>query len=151
MPTETTAPKQRGRPFPKGSSGNPKGRPVGARNAATLLAERLFDGETETLVRKVVEKAKQGDVVALRLCLDRILPPRRERPVRFATPEMNSAEDAVKAMAAIATAVVRGELTPGQAAELSRVIEAYVKAIEMSEIERRLKNLEEQQFMGLRK
>ena len=36
------APKQRGRPFPKGHSGNPRGRPPGARNAATVLAEQLL-------------------------------------------------------------------------------------------------------------
>jgi len=30
--TDTTAPKQRGRPFKPGKSGNPKGRPKGSRN-----------------------------------------------------------------------------------------------------------------------
>jgi len=51
-------------------------------------------------------------------------------------------------MGAITTAVACGELTPAEAAELSRVIEAYVKALETSEIERRLKILEERQFTG---
>jgi hypothetical protein len=83
MSAETTAPKQRGRPFPRGVSGNPRGRPAGPRNAATTIAEQLLDGEADALTRKAIERAKQGDVVALRLCLDRILPPRRERPVRF--------------------------------------------------------------------
>jgi hypothetical protein len=149
---ENAAQKQRprGKPFRKGVSGNPAGKPKGTRNRATMLAEQLLDGEAETMVRTVVELAKNGSMSALRLCLDRILPPRRDRPVCFAIPRMNSAEDAVKAMAAIATAVARGELTPNEAAELSRVIEAYVKAIETSEIEQRLKNLEEQQFRGLR-
>ena len=150
MTAETTAPKQRGRPFAKGRSGNPRGRPLGARNAVTVLAEQLLDGEAETLIRKAIQKAKQGNISALRMCVERLLPPRRDRPVRFAITGMNSAEDAVKAMAAVAIAVARGELTPGEAAELSRVIETYVKAIETSEIERRLKILEEQQFTGLR-
>jgi hypothetical protein len=43
-------------------------------------------------------------------------------------------------------AVARGELTPSEAAELSRLVEAYVKATETSELERRLKALEERQF-----
>ncbi|MGB6419402.1 MAG: DUF5681 domain-containing protein, partial [Pseudolabrys sp.] len=37
-PAENTAQKQRGRPFEPGKSGNPKGRPKGSRNQATLLA-----------------------------------------------------------------------------------------------------------------
>jgi hypothetical protein len=113
-----------------------------------MLAERLLDGEVEAMVRMVIEKAKQGDMVALRLCLDRILPPRRDRPVHFSIPALNSADDASKVMGAITTAVASGELTPAEAAELSRVIEAYVKALETSEIERRLKILEERQFTG---
>ena len=143
MPTETAAPKQRGRPFQKGHSGNPQGRPPGARNAATMMAEQLLDGEAAAITRKAIELAKQGDLTALRLCLERIVPPRRERPVSFTLPEINSVDHAPKAMAAITTAVVDGELTPTEAAELSRVIEGYVKAIETTEIERWLRILEE--------
>jgi hypothetical protein len=135
-----------GRRFQPGQSGNPAGKRPGTRHRATMLAERLLDGEVEAMVRMVIEKAKQGDMVALRLCLDRIVPPRRDRPVNFTIPALKSAGDASKVMGAITTAVACGELTPAEAAELSRVIEAYVKAIETSEIERRLKTLEERQF-----
>ena len=76
--------KQGGR-FQKGRSGNPAGKPKGARHRATLAAEALLDGEAEELTRKAVELALAGDVIALRLCLDRILSPRRERPVTFGT------------------------------------------------------------------
>jgi hypothetical protein len=146
MPAEITPPKQRGRPFSKGQSGNPKGRPVGARNAATVLAEQLLDGEAEEIIRNVIKKAKQGDVTCLRLCLDRLVPPRRDRPVHFTIPAMNSADDASKAMAAITIAVAGGELTPIEAAELSNVIATFVKAIEATEIERRLRLLEQGQI-----
>ena len=143
MPAETTVPKQRGRPFQKGHSGNPQGRPPGARTAATMMAEQLLDGEAETITRKAIELAKQGDLTALRLCLERIVPPRRERPVSFTLPEINSVDRAPEAMAAITTAVANGELTPAEAAELSRVIDGYVKTLETTEIERRLRVLEE--------
>jgi hypothetical protein len=59
----------------KGQSGNPRGKPRGARNRATLLAEALLDGEAEALTRKAIEKALEGDGMALRLCLERVLPP----------------------------------------------------------------------------
>jgi len=143
MPAETTAPKQRGRPFHKGCSGNPQGRPLGARNAATVIAEQLLNGEAETITRKAIELAKQGDLTALRLCLERIVPPRRERPVNFTLPEINSVDNATKAMAAITAAVANGELTATEAAEISRVIDVYIKAVEATEIERRLRLLEE--------
>ena len=148
MAAENAGQKQRGRPFRKGESGNPSGKLKGTRNQATMLAERLLDGEAEAMVRTVIEKAKEGDMIALRLCLDRIVPPRRDRPVHCTIPELNSAEDASKAMAAIAAAVSRGELTPTEAAELSRTIETFVRALETTEIERRLKVLEERQFSG---
>src|SRR2546429_6235694 len=77
---------QRGRPFVKGQSGYPAGKPKGARHRTTLAAEALLDGEAEALTRKVIELAFSGDSTALRLCLDRILPPRRERPARLALP-----------------------------------------------------------------
>ena len=60
--------KARGRPFAKGVSGNPAGRPVGSRNKATLLALQLLEGEAEALTRKAVEQALEGDTTALRLC-----------------------------------------------------------------------------------
>ncbi len=149
---ENAATKQRrrgpGRPFQPGQSGNPAGKQPGTRHQATILAERLLDGEAEAMVRSVIEKTKQGDMIALRLCLDRILPPRRDRPVHFTISTLNSADDAGKAMGAITTAVAHGELTPGEAAELARVIETYVKALETSEIEHRLKILEERQSTG---
>ena len=80
------AQKVRGRPFQKGQSGNPVGKRKGTRNAATLAAEALLDGESMALTRKVVDMALKDDMAAMRLVMERIFPPRRERPfhVRFA-------------------------------------------------------------------
>jgi hypothetical protein len=146
---EKAAAKQRrrgpGKPFQPRQSGNPAGKRPGTRHKATMLAEQLLNGEAETLIRKAIEQAKRGNMIALRLCLDRILPPRRDRPLHFTIPELNSAADATKAMGAITSAVACGELTPTEAAELSSVIETYVKAVDAAEIERRLQALEERQ------
>ena len=143
MSAETTAPKQRGRPFPKGRSGNPRGRPLGARNAATRLAEQLLDGEAAAITRKAIELAKSGDRLALRLCMDRIVPPRRDRSVHFSIPELNSAAAASKAIASITQAVAHGELGFGEAAELSKLIETYIRAVEATDLEKRLVILEQ--------
>jgi len=110
-----------------------------------LIAEQLLDGEAETLTRKVIDKAKRGNLVALRMCLDRIIPPRRDRAIQFKIPQLNSASDASKAMAAIMIAVAHGELTPAEAAELSNVVTVYVRVIETTEIERRLLAVEARQ------
>jgi len=120
-----------------------QGRPMGARNRATVAIEALLEGEAEKLTRKAITLALKGNVACLRLCLDRIAPPRRDRAVQFAIPALKSADDASKAMAAITTAVASGELTPNEAAELSRVVDGYVKALEATEIERRIQTLEE--------
>jgi hypothetical protein len=95
------------------------------------------------LIRKAIQKAKQGNLPALRMCLDRILPPRRDRPVHFAIPELNSAADASKAIASITQAVAHGELGFGEAAELSKLIETYIRAVEATDLEKRLVILEQ--------
>ena len=72
--------KQRGRPWAKGESDNPRGKRQGARHRTTLAAEALLDGEAKALTRKAIELALVGETVALRLCLDRILPPASRAP-----------------------------------------------------------------------
>ena len=130
MSAANTAGNQRGRPFTKGQSGNPAGKPAGARHRATLAAEALLDGEAEALTRKAIDLALSGDPIALRLCLDRILPPRRERPLRFALPELRSAEDAGSALAAILAAVASGNTCLAEAGELAKLVDAFIRAAE---------------------
>lgn len=113
------APKTRGRPFAKG---NP-GRPEGARHRVTLAAEALLDGEAEALTRKAIDLALAGDTIALRLCLDRILPPRRERAVVFSFPPLRSAAEMATAMATITEAAAAGEILLGEAAEFAKLLE----------------------------
>jgi hypothetical protein len=140
--SENAGQNQAGR-FRKGVSGNPRGKPRGARNRATVLAEALLDGEAEALTRKAIEKALEGDGIALRLCLERILPARKERPIFFSMPAIASAGDAAKAMGALLAAVAAGNVTPSEAGEVSKIVEIYFEALQVSEFEQRLKALEE--------
>src|SRR5919199_5178266 len=137
-----TAGKQRGRPFVAGTSGNPTGRPKGARNRTTVAVEEILDGETDALARKAIALALAGDTVALRLCLERIAPAKRERPTPFTLPKLETAADAVQASAALVEAVAAGELTTAQAAELGKLVESYIKAIEGTDVVEGLERLQ---------
>jgi len=121
--------------------GNP-GRPQGARHKATMAALALLDGEAESLTRQAVTMALGGDVVALRLCLERIVPPRRDAPVVFALPAVQSAGDAATAAAAVLGAVASGVLTPTEGAHVMTLIEVYRRTLETTELEARVAALE---------
>jgi hypothetical protein len=120
----------RGRPFEKGRSGNPAGRRLGSRNKATLAAAALLAGESEALTRTAVELALAGDPTAMRLCIERILPPCRERAVKFSLPPIESTDDISAAMQAVTAALARGQITPGEAATIAGVVDTFSRAID---------------------
>jgi hypothetical protein len=68
-------------PFVKGQSGNPAGRPRGARNRKTRIVEAMLDTEDKSMVRRVIGLALAGDPTALRLCMERLAPRRRDGAV----------------------------------------------------------------------
>jgi len=139
---EKTAGQQRGKPFEPGQSGNPEGRLKGSRNKTTLAVEALLDGDAEALTKKAVELAKDGDIIALRLCLDRVFPVRRDKPVTFALRTIDSPEEAANAMADVLAAVAAGELMPMEASEISKLVDVYVRSVETNELSKRLERLE---------
>ena len=125
-----------------GQSGNPAGRPKGSRNAITVAMECLLEGDAEAIMQKAIELAKSGDSSALRMCMDRLFPPRKDRHVSFALPKLNRAADAAQASAAIVEAVASGELTPSEAGELSKIVDVYTRALQAADFEERLERLE---------
>jgi hypothetical protein len=134
-----------GRRFTKGQSGNPKGKPCGARNKVTRAAEQLLDGEAEALTRKAIELALAGDTTALRLCMERVAPVRKGRPVRLDLPPMITASDTLAALSVVAASMAEGDITPEEAVTIASLLEAKRKAIETVEIEARLAALEQAQ------
>jgi len=128
--------------FQKGQSGNPSGKPKGARHKTTIAAQALLEGEAEALTRKAIEKAKEGDMVALRLCLERIVPPRKSRNVSIALPKVETAEDVRKAVTAAIEAAADGMLTLDEASMLCSLLDTQRKAIETEEHENRIAALE---------
>jgi len=131
-----------GRPFPKGMSGNPMGKRPGTRNRATIIAEEMLDSATRPLLRGAIDDAQGGDGVMKRFCISRILPPRRDRPVRFALPRIKSAADLNTALEAVTAAVADGDLTIREAWEFSQTIDNFIRTIDTSEFARQLERLE---------
>ena len=123
------------------ASGNP-GRPRGARHKVTQAIEAMLEGQQEALTQAAIDKALEGDVTALRLCLDRIAPARKDAPVSFDLPEIETAEDAAKAARAILKAIAEGDVTPLEAATVMAVVEQFRRTLETTEIERRIVALE---------
>lgn len=128
--------------FQPGKSGNPAGKPRGTKNRTTLALETMLDGEAENITRKAIELAKGGDLGAMRLCLERVIPARKDRHVTFTMPKIETAQDAAAAAAALLQAVSEGELTPSEATELGKLVESFVKALEATEFDERLRKLE---------
>ena len=141
MTLANTSQKQAGG-FQKGVSGNPAGRPAGSRNNATLACEALLEGQAEALTQKAVDMALAGDTVALRLCIERICPVRRDRPVEFSLPPINTARDAADVMSSVMNAVATGQLTPADASEISKVVACTVRSFEAAEFEDSLAHFE---------
>jgi hypothetical protein len=107
-----------------------------------LAAEALLEVRPEALTRKAVELALSGDTTALRLCLERIAPPRKDRPSPLPLPQLGTARDAVAASAALLQAVAEGDLTPMEAGELSKLVANHIEALKTTELEERLAALE---------
>ncbi len=139
--TAKTAKKER-QGFQPGKSGNPKGRPHGSRNKATLAVEALLDGQAEALTQVAIQSALEGDLLALRLCLDRICPPRKSRPIQVKLPKIETAANIAAAQTVVIAAMAQGDLTPDEAGTVAGVLEARRRTFETTEIEERLARLE---------
>ena len=123
--------------------------PAAQKGAVTVLPSLpmncpIPDKKAEAIIAKAVAMAEGGDTTCMRLCFERIAPARKDRPVHFELPPMCEAKDAVGASAAIVGAVAMGELTPSEAAELSKIVESYTRVLQAAEFESRLAKLEKE-------
>jgi hypothetical protein len=132
---------QEGR-FAAGSSGNPRGRPTGARGKATQLLDKMAERGGKAVLQAVLTAAKDGDIGAAALILTRIWPPRRGRPIRFDLPDLLQPGGAPAALAAIARLTADGVVSPEEGAEVGKIIEAHMRAVDMTELVHRLEKLE---------
>jgi hypothetical protein len=145
----STEGKKRNGQFAKGTSGNPSGRPSGSRNKVTLLVEALLEGEAEKLTRKAIELALAGDIHALRMCLDRLTPPCKDRLVQFELPPAQNLDDIGLRIAAILEAVGEGRITPQEGDVLSRILCAQAHLLTTQDLEQRVEKLEQARVQGV--
>src|SRR5260370_1731804 len=124
--------------FEKGQSGNPAGRPRGSRNKATILAEAMFEGETEAIIRMALDKAREGDITAIRLCLERVFPRLRDRATVFDLPPINGAPEALTALTTIVAGARGGDPTAAEGSSLTKLVDHYPPALETKAFQQRL-------------
>jgi hypothetical protein len=126
----------------KGASGNPSGRPAGSRNRKTLLLEQMLDGQAEKIIAKAMELANEGNIPAVRMCLDRILPARKERTVSLELGPITNAEEASKQLQCVTAAIAEGSITPAEGESITNVVMSHIRILETVEFERRMAELE---------
>jgi len=127
----------------KGISGNKAGRPVGSRNYAALLIEQLLEGEAEALIRKAIELGKNGNIQALRFCLELLVPVRRERSVELEIRPSENGEDVPLNFRDILENVAQGRITPAEGESLANILTNHLRTLEAAELDRRVQALEE--------
>ena len=145
MQVGSSAPSQpsvRGRPYRRGESGNPQGKPRGVRNRATRLLDRMAESEAGDVLRAVIDRAKHGDTAAAGMLMARVWSPRKGRAVTFDLPTLSKPADLVAAFGMVVQAVAGGLLTPEEGQAVGALLEMQRKAIELTELEARVAELE---------
>lgn len=135
-------------PFVTGQSGNPAGRPVGSRNKVNRAMDPVFTANGAAIIERVVEHAKAANPVAMRLCMDRLVPGGKHRLLRFQLPPMKTGEDVYAAITIIHDALGDGDISTSDATELLRVAQFTLRLLrevdaEAREVEDRLERVEE--------
>jgi hypothetical protein len=128
--------------YAKGQSGNPKGRPKGARNYATMMVEEMLKGSAQKIVSALIAKAEEGDVAAQMFIVKRLCPTRRGYPLQLSLPPINQASDLAKALAVVAAQMSAGRLTTEEAAQAVSVLAEHRKALEANDLQEQLEELE---------
>lgn len=129
--------------FQSGNAGGP-GRPAGSRNRATVMLDKLAEADAREILAKQIELAKEGDQRAADLVMSRVWPVRKGRLVALDLPAIDTATDIVAALGVVAEAVAAGVISPDEGNGVASILETKRRAIETSDLEKRIKALEEQ-------
>lgn len=133
--------------FQKGQSGNPKGKVKGTKNKATCFIESLMQSELNNIGQKLVELAMAGNLQAIKLVLDRIMPPKTSRSIQIEMPKIENTTDALQAISTVIHAVGQGELTPSEGEAMTKIIQSFTQALQAYEFDQRLSRLEQKAIL----
>ena len=129
--------------FQKGVSGNPAGRRKGVQNKLSRKVVERIANNRDALLDVLVAKALDGDMAAMKLCIERLCPPQKEFPLPALTlPEMEGAEDLPRATAALLKAAASGGVTPSALAAMSAAVKAHIEAVQTADLAERIRKLE---------
>jgi len=124
------------------ASGNPSGRPSGSRNQKTQLLEQLLEEDSEQVIRKLLDLAKKGNLHALRLVVERLLPPRKERTIELEARPCENSHELPVTTRDVLTAVAEGRITPGEGQALANIMSAHGQSSAASDLARRVEELD---------
>jgi hypothetical protein len=133
--------KPRGQPFSPGNTLG-RGRPKGSPNKAKAPGLEMLNQYSPHLLRKCISLAMQGDRSAMRMCMDRFLPARRDAAIRMSLPKIRTAQDLDQAAEQVTQAMRRGGITPTEAETIMNIFELRSRFIEKSQFEVRVEKLE---------
>jgi len=134
---------ERGRVLP-GHSLNMNGKPRGALSNAGRLREAL-NNDLPAVIEVLVAKAKEGDIQACRIILDRVLPPLRAEASAINLPAITLAQGLVAKAQIVINATAKGEITTDAASDLLASLSDLAKLKQVDELEKRLVALEGKQ------
>jgi len=134
--------KSRGRPFEAGNTFG-RGRPKGRVNKMTALWQQLQDEFGEQIVKKCMSLAVEGDRAAMRLCMERMIAPRRDSSVQFELASIKDLTGIEAAMDAVLKRIASGRMTPEQGETVSRILETQRRIVESRDLDARMEKLEE--------
>lgn len=129
--------------FKPGQSGNPKGRPPGARSRKLAILDTLGEAAAEAILVATIDGAKGGDTSAARAVLDRVWPTRKGARVAFELPEIVKADELSAAIACVNRQVAEGRLSLEEGVLVVGLLDAQRRALETGEFAARLAALEE--------
>lgn len=121
-----------------------RGKPKGSRHKATVLAQTLLEDGIQDAVKTILAAVREGDVMAAKVVIDKLIPAVKERPVTLALPDVTDAAGVAEAQNAVVRAVAAGELLPGEGSTLAGILEARRRAIETMDLESRIAALEKE-------
>lgn len=111
--------------FKKGQSGNPTGRPRGALSKRTQLA-KLLEPHAEKLIEKAIQLALEGDMNAMRLCVERLIPKIRQEPIDIELPKNLNKENISRLKGEILLAVLEGQMSASDTEKLNNLMDNLV-------------------------